>query len=311
MARPTDITIDNDTGAAVRTDVNNVNAGLASNHIGNGQPSYIVTGMDYIDNNASIWQWLLYDGGADIHFMDIDPATNKTRKTNNLDAVDLDDLPTAAQIQNGATTYCGTATGTNALAASPSIAPTAYAAGQRFSLITAAQNTGAMTVNIATLGAKNLKKIGGNNTASGDVPAGALIEFEYNGTDFILLSATRIPVLADLAVKERALASPKQDLGNISGATAIDLDNGRYVTYTPTATTTFTVSNAKASDQVDYVRLRSTDAGAETVNLPGTITWLTDDGFAPDFTTSGDDEILLVTDDGFTTSLGFVIKTDI
>lgn len=49
-------------------------------------------------------------------------------------------------------------------------------------------NTGACTLNVNTIGAKNIKLLDGNNPASGEIKSGGVYIFIYNGTSFILLN---------------------------------------------------------------------------------------------------------------------------
>lgn len=72
----------------------------------------------------------------------------------------------------------------------------AYAAGQFFSLIPANTITGAATLNIDGLGAKNLKDADGNALTSGGLLAGRLYIIHYNGTDFRVFVGGARPTLS-------------------------------------------------------------------------------------------------------------------
>ncbi|MAZ17875.1 MAG: hypothetical protein CL535_16290 [Ahrensia sp.] len=79
--------------------------------------------------------------------------------------------------------------GTNTITASPLVSGTgfaAYAAGNKFSLIPANANTGAVTINVAGRGAKAVKTAAGNALTGGEMLAGTLYQIEYDGTDFRL-----------------------------------------------------------------------------------------------------------------------------
>lgn len=74
-----------------------------------------------------------------------------------------------------------------------SVAPAAYYNGQRFAFIVNAANTAAATLNVNSLGAKNLRKmVNGTATAlnAGDLAAGAYVEVAYNtsGDYFVILN---------------------------------------------------------------------------------------------------------------------------
>lgn len=85
------------------------------------------------------------------------------------------------------------ASGTNAITMSLAVAPTAYAAGQKFVFKAAATNTGSATLNVNSLGAKTLKKkdvTGGtlSTLSAGDIISGGIYTAFYDGTDMILES---------------------------------------------------------------------------------------------------------------------------
>lgn len=76
-----------------------------------------------------------------------------------------------------------TASGTNTYTATLSPAPT-YASGLTIRIKFTNGNTGASTINLNSLGAKGIKKNVSSDLASGDIPAGAIIEMVYDGTNF-------------------------------------------------------------------------------------------------------------------------------
>jgi len=72
----------------------------------------------------------------------------------------------------------------NAYIANPSPVYTSYYAGMRIKLYIHAANTGASTVNVNSLGIKNLKRANGAGLSSGDLAITSIWEFVYDGTDF-------------------------------------------------------------------------------------------------------------------------------
>jgi len=71
----------------------------------------------------------------------------------------------------------------------PSPAITAYAAGQRFTFKATTANTTTSTVNVNALGVKTIKKLGNTtNLVANDILADQIIEVEYDGTYFQMLS---------------------------------------------------------------------------------------------------------------------------
>jgi hypothetical protein len=92
-------------------------------------------------------------------------------------------------IQDGVGVYGATVGGSgNAITVTLAPAVAAYAAGQKFSFIAGAANTGGVTVNINGIGAKAITKVGTTALVANDILSGSLVEMEYDGTRFQLLS---------------------------------------------------------------------------------------------------------------------------
>lgn len=79
--------------------------------------------------------------------------------------------------------------GTDTITASAPAAITAYAAGQRFSFVASATNTGAVTLNINSLGAKDVTKRGATALSAGDIASGQVVLVEYDGARFQMIGA--------------------------------------------------------------------------------------------------------------------------
>jgi hypothetical protein len=84
----------------------------------------------------------------------------------------------------------GTA-GTNTITATASPAPTAYVSGALVVLIPANNNTGAVTLNLNSLGAQAVEKGSGTALAANDLVSGYTYLLRYNGTKFIVLNPTQ------------------------------------------------------------------------------------------------------------------------
>jgi len=94
----------------------------------------------------------------------------------------------AGQVQDSTLTYLTSVSGTNAITASAPIVMTAYAAGQTFRFIAANATTGAVTININSIGLKSIVRTDGSALVSGDIASGAAVQIMYDGTNFQLLS---------------------------------------------------------------------------------------------------------------------------
>ena len=85
--------------------------------------------------------------------------------------------------------YAATGGTTTAYTVTLSPAPTSMSEGFGISIKIHSTNTGSATLNVNSLGAKPLKTHVGNTYASGELVAGRIYTFRYNGTDFLADSA--------------------------------------------------------------------------------------------------------------------------
>jgi hypothetical protein len=100
----------------------------------------------------------------------------------------------AGQVQDGTLQYLTTIAGTNTITAVAPVSMSALAAGQTFRFIAAATNTGGVTININSIGAKAITKNGTTALTANDIVANAIIEVIYDGTQFQLVNpANAIP----------------------------------------------------------------------------------------------------------------------
>jgi hypothetical protein len=94
-----------------------------------------------------------------------------------------------SQVQGGVTSLLGVS-GIDTISGSGSPQVTSYATGQMFWFVASGTNTGATTLNIDSLGAKNITR-GTAALAAGDIISGAVALVVYDGTQFQLLSIIR------------------------------------------------------------------------------------------------------------------------
>lgn len=107
------------------------------------------------------------------------------------------------QIQDSSFHWGGTATGSgSAYAITCSPAPSAYAAGQMFRFIANHTNATTTTLNVNSLGAKNIHGLGGRQSLgvwSGSIINGSLVEVIYDGTQFVILNPSETLALTAAA----------------------------------------------------------------------------------------------------------------
>ena len=72
----------------------------------------------------------------------------------------------------------------NTYTLTPNPTLTSYAAGVDLLVKVNAANTGASTINVDSLGAKNIKKSDGSDPDAGDLPLNGIVELVYDGTNF-------------------------------------------------------------------------------------------------------------------------------
>lgn len=109
------------------------------------------------------------------------------KHTNVAVAASTTDYARADQVTNSSLNYLTSVSGTDTITANALITPGAYAAGQTFWFISAGANTGAVTLNVSGLGAKDVKKNGNTALAASDIPSGAIVTVVYDGTNFQLI----------------------------------------------------------------------------------------------------------------------------
>jgi len=132
------------------------------------------------------------------------------RHTNVDDAGARTDYARADQVQDGTLVYLKSVAGTNTITATAPLSLAAYAAGQTFRFIPAGSNTGATTLNVNSIGAKNVY-LGGAACAGGEIVINVPVEVIYDGTRFHIISghgaasATAKGVI-ELATNAEALA---------------------------------------------------------------------------------------------------------
>ena len=92
----------------------------------------------------------------------------------------------AGQVQDGTFQYLTSISGTNTILATASLGMSAYVAGQVFRFIAAGANTGAVTLNVNSIGGIAVNKNGTVALSAGDIVSGSIVEVVYDGTRFQL-----------------------------------------------------------------------------------------------------------------------------
>lgn len=127
------------------------------------------------------------------------------------------------QVQKNSSQWCGTAGGTaDAITISPSPAVTLLVAGYRFQFVASGTNTGAVTLAVSGLSAVAVKKNGTTALAAGDIPSGALVDVQYDGTNFQVVNvAFSLGSMASQSASSVSITG-----GSITGITDLAVADG-------------------------------------------------------------------------------------
>ena len=139
----------------------------------------------------------------------------------------------------------------------PTSVTATYTAGLMVVVKVVAANTGATTINVNSLGTKNVLNPNLTALSANALLAGSLAYLVYDGTQFILNSTTSLnnPVVTNYVETTYAI-------GNSSTAVTIALTNGTVQTVTMTGNCTFTMPTATAGKS--FILIVSTGAGSFT-----------------------------------------------
>ena len=208
------------------------------------------------------------------------------------DAVNL------SQLQNSTGTFL-TASGTDTITGTVSPALSSYAVGQIFAFVAAATNTGATTINISSLGAKSITRLGSTALIAGDLIINSVAFIIYDGTQFQLLNPntfTNITFTGNAtfaAYTETITAS-----GTVGASATLSIALGTVLTATLTSATacTFTMPTATAGKSFVLLLKQPASGTATTATFTG-VKW--NSGGAPTITaTVGKLDILAFVADG-------------
>jgi hypothetical protein len=119
----------------------------------------------------------------------------------------FDTLPTSAKMLSGRVMFASGTGPANTYAMAFSPALPSYEPGTAVDMLAGAGNTGASTVNINGLGAKQIRDFNGDQLVAGMILAGGIVTLRYDGTVFRLNSTVVGVVPADGAVTTAKLAN--------------------------------------------------------------------------------------------------------
>lgn len=173
--------------------------------------------------------------------------------------------------------WCGTAGGTaNALTLSPTVGISAYGAGDRFSFIAAGANSGAVTVNVSSVGSVALTKNGNSALEANDLQAGKVYQIQYDGVRFQLANDPRAtltvtaPDTSDDSDRVITSAWVKDLVASDTQAGISELATSAEYTTGTDAARVLTVETARAAN---LVRPASKSASGTAVDFDSIPSW--------------------------------------
>lgn len=148
----------------------------------------------------------------------------------------------AGQVQDGALTNLTLVSGTDVITATGAVGMGAYATGQTFTFTAAATNTGAVTLNINSIGAKAITKNGATALSAGDITSGAVVQVVYDGTQFQLVSSSL--TVRSFSAGTTGLTPSTATNGNVTLAGTLNVANGGTGVTTSTGTGSTVLSSS-------------------------------------------------------------------
>jgi len=162
------------------------------------------------------------------------------------------------------------ATGTNTLALTTGLGLAAYSQNMMFAFENTTQNTGAVTINVDSIGAKDIKKFHDQALASGDLEAAGiyLIAYEATAGNFQLLSPVSSGSIASVVADSSPQLGGQLDVnGNALGDGTLEL---LKFSETGSAVNEFTIANA-ASGAGPTLSATGTDSNVDiNISAKGT-----------------------------------------
>lgn len=110
---------------------------------------------------------------------------------------DLDDIDSDVHALLTVAGYGDNEGSANALLVNPEPEYAAYVAGMKVRVKAAGANSGSVTINVNSLGVKNVLANDGSNLTAGALIAGGIYELTYNGTEFLLTTGVGLATAAE------------------------------------------------------------------------------------------------------------------
>jgi hypothetical protein len=186
---------------------------------------------------------------------------------------DATDAATLGQVQSTAAKLIGSVSGTDTITGTLSPTLTSYVAGQMFYFVAAGDNTGAVTLNINGLGAKNVTKNGSTALAAGELKSGQTVAVIYDGTRFQTLNAVSSALTGITTTSVTALGVNAGDsVTSGTNTTAVGYNAGTAITTGSWntivgSTSGNAITSGYSNSTLGYNTLRNVTSGTENTAL--------------------------------------------
>ena len=202
-----------------------------------------------------------FTGAANLGSQKINALADGTAHTDGINA---------GQIQDGGLIFQANDTGsanTYAIALAPVV--TAYVAGQEFNFKAGNSSSGASTLNVNGVGAKNIKKKNDQNIAAGDIEEDAIVKVVYDGTSFQMLSQTGTSGMTSFT-----LTGDSGSNQTIADSNTMDIAGGTGIATVVGSTDTVTVNidSTVATNNAANVWVKAQQGRTFTGNITGSTT---------------------------------------
>jgi hypothetical protein len=182
----------------------------------------------------------------------------------------------AGQVCDSSLTTLGSVAGTNTITASVTPAITAYATGQEFLFTPANNSTGAVTINLNSLGAKDIVK-GSSATAlvSGDLVTTTVAKIIYDGTRFVLQNPATVDTRYALLASSNVFTGASQTVQSTEPNVFFDESDAsanerRWRMVCTGGTYHFQTQNDAASAQTTFMQVDRTGTTVDSIALTAT-----------------------------------------
>jgi hypothetical protein len=214
------------------------------------KPGILSTDMDETmeDMATGIRAMIMRDGG-NLPLADLPMNSYKHTGVGNASA--RTNYAAAGQVADGSLIYAATSSN-DTITASLSPAITAYATGMLMVAKAGGTNTGAATINVNSVGAKSIKKgkAGSLDVSAGDMAAGRMLLFGYDGTNMQLLNAPEFPTGTVMLFNQTSAPTGWTKNASTGDDSALRLTTGTVSSGGSVAFTTAFVNNRTVSGTV-------------------------------------------------------------